>query len=136
MAGCASRANNPAAIHAAIGVFPVPPTVRLPTLTAGIGVSWDGSQPASYKMSLAPTIPPNTRSAGARIVRAADASRSSAYQIRSASALVQSVIRALFRQSHGRLQRVDVVRRLARIVRLDAHHVAIRTPNFRKRQRN
>ena len=31
--------RSPRAIHAAIGVFPVPPTVRLPTLTAGIGAS-------------------------------------------------------------------------------------------------
>ena len=39
---------------------------RLPTLTAGIGVACAGSHPASYRMSRAPTIPPNTRSAGAR----------------------------------------------------------------------
>jgi len=33
--------------QAAIGVFPVPPTVRFPTLTAGTSVSVAGSHPAS-----------------------------------------------------------------------------------------
>ena len=44
--------TSPRAIHAAIGVLPVPPTVRLPTLTAGIGVS-RARQPAGVVQHVA-----------------------------------------------------------------------------------
>ena len=57
-------------MYAASGVLPVPPTVRLPTLIAGMAVGWDGRMPDEYSERRDALTPRNTSSAGVSAARA------------------------------------------------------------------
>ena len=53
MPGRAPRAAKNAAVHAASGVFPAPPTARFPIATAGNGSRRRRNQPFSYALARA-----------------------------------------------------------------------------------
>src|SRR4051812_3621521 len=138
-AGRAPRCRSSPATQAAIGVLPVPPTVKLPTPSAGNAVRCAVSQPASYKTSRAPTMPPNNRSAGSRSARDTAATVSSPTQIRSTSPSVRSetlLTGPLLRAKHGLSHALGVAGRLTSVDRVDLDRLPIRNRNLRERFRH
>src|SRR6185312_5136873 len=117
IAGCAPRSTSRAASHAAVGVFPVPPTVRLPTLTLGSASLTCSTSPASKSAPRTATAPAYTAANGHSKARAARARASSLYHMWS---VVRGSITRCYRVGlrHERLEARGLAHRLARTPRV------------------